>query len=275
MADAPRGGWTAEHDARASEAVGVESWERWIELEEDRLGRKICGARNQRDEPCGNYAGQGTDHKGIGRCKQHGGNNRRGTSHPDFRHGRYAESIFERVLPDDWRERLQDAEGADEMDVARQVLRQQWAELHELLDQLRAKQDMQSLVEEVHEISRDTLAGMEEGDPERVAAGLRQLERVTRAGQGRGELLERIHDQQDRIILHTRRLMEMLKDAHVMVRLDAVEARMFRFVQDLRRAIERHVSDEQEQERVLQRAAEALRPLLNPGQNGGPPVRPE
>lgn len=34
----------------------------------------ICGARKKDGSICRAFAGQGTDHKGIGRCKYHGGN---------------------------------------------------------------------------------------------------------------------------------------------------------------------------------------------------------
>ncbi len=34
---------------------------------------EVCGAINRSDFPCGNKAGMGTDHLGVGRCKYHGG----------------------------------------------------------------------------------------------------------------------------------------------------------------------------------------------------------
>ena len=40
----------------------------------DKVG--ICGARKKNGETCRAFAGQGTDHLGIGRCKFHGGSTR-------------------------------------------------------------------------------------------------------------------------------------------------------------------------------------------------------
>ena len=52
------------------------------------LGRKpytrsclTCGARNRQGEPCGKSAGWGTDHKGEGRCRLHGGSGGRPIKH--------------------------------------------------------------------------------------------------------------------------------------------------------------------------------------------------
>lgn len=39
-----------------------------------RVGHPLCGARKRSGELCQSFAGLGTPHKGIGRCKFHGGN---------------------------------------------------------------------------------------------------------------------------------------------------------------------------------------------------------
>lgn len=39
-----------------------------------RNGRGVCGARRRNGDTCTLFAGWGTDHVGIGRCKLHGGN---------------------------------------------------------------------------------------------------------------------------------------------------------------------------------------------------------
>src|SRR5215469_4769615 len=48
-----------------------------ITLREQEKGYKICGARHRSDleKFCDRPAGEGTDHKGIGRCYRHGGRN--------------------------------------------------------------------------------------------------------------------------------------------------------------------------------------------------------
>src|SRR4051794_16311470 len=40
---------------------------------EKRSTYSLCGAKRKNGETCRLFAGQGTDHKGIGRCKHHGG----------------------------------------------------------------------------------------------------------------------------------------------------------------------------------------------------------
>lgn len=52
---------------------------------------KRCGAKNRAGGSCGRPAGWGTDHRGKGRCRLHGG--RSGT----LRHGRYSELRTESV----------------------------------------------------------------------------------------------------------------------------------------------------------------------------------
>lgn len=36
-------------------------------------GKPRCGGKNRQGQPCGNGAGKGTDHVGVGNCKNHGG----------------------------------------------------------------------------------------------------------------------------------------------------------------------------------------------------------
>lgn len=52
--------------------------------------RKCYRRRNKRPGRCGNPAGWGTDHKGEGACKYHGGATPRGPASPHFKHGRYS-----------------------------------------------------------------------------------------------------------------------------------------------------------------------------------------
>jgi hypothetical protein len=40
---------------------------------EQRSKQPLCGAKKKNGEPCRLFAGQGTEHKGYGRCKKHGG----------------------------------------------------------------------------------------------------------------------------------------------------------------------------------------------------------
>jgi hypothetical protein len=40
---------------------------------DERSQQALCGAKRKNGEICRLFAGQGTDHKGIGRCKLHGG----------------------------------------------------------------------------------------------------------------------------------------------------------------------------------------------------------
>jgi hypothetical protein len=40
---------------------------------EQRDEHALCGARKKNGEPCRKFAGEGTDHLGVGRCKYHGG----------------------------------------------------------------------------------------------------------------------------------------------------------------------------------------------------------
>src|ERR1035437_9772153 len=40
---------------------------------DERSEQALCGAKRKNGEPCRLFAGQGTSHKGIGRCKLHGG----------------------------------------------------------------------------------------------------------------------------------------------------------------------------------------------------------
>lgn len=47
-------------------------------------GRKYCGAMTKRGVPCRAPAGRGTDHPGVGRCRNHGGAS-------PIRHGRYSQ----------------------------------------------------------------------------------------------------------------------------------------------------------------------------------------
>jgi len=53
---------------------------------EEKLGWRICGARNREFNPCTNKAGKGTDHLGEGRCKYHGGRNQSPLA-KNFKHG--------------------------------------------------------------------------------------------------------------------------------------------------------------------------------------------
>ena len=50
---------------------------------EDRDRRGICGARKKNGELCRAFAGQGTDHLGIGRCKFHGGRTKNHNLHAE------------------------------------------------------------------------------------------------------------------------------------------------------------------------------------------------
>jgi hypothetical protein len=40
---------------------------------EQRSANALCGAKRRNGEPCRKFAGEGTDHKGVGRCRLHGG----------------------------------------------------------------------------------------------------------------------------------------------------------------------------------------------------------
>jgi hypothetical protein len=44
--------------------------------ERDHLSIPLCGAKKKNGQRCRAFAGQGTDHKGIGKCKHHGGSTR-------------------------------------------------------------------------------------------------------------------------------------------------------------------------------------------------------
>lgn len=44
-----------------------------MDVSEAAVAAGKCGALNRQGKPCGNAAGKGTDHKGEGRCKNHGG----------------------------------------------------------------------------------------------------------------------------------------------------------------------------------------------------------
>ena len=50
----------------------------------------ICGATNKSGFPCGNLAGKRTQHKRMGRCWLHGGNNQQPTA-KSFKHGLYSQ----------------------------------------------------------------------------------------------------------------------------------------------------------------------------------------
>lgn len=69
MADAPRDGWSDEHDELAADA-GYESWAAWVEDIESDLPHDICGARSKKDAPCSRPYVYGNP---KGRCKFHGG----------------------------------------------------------------------------------------------------------------------------------------------------------------------------------------------------------
>src|SRR5262245_56569410 len=43
---------------------------------EQRSAQLLCNARKKNGETCRAFAGQGTDHPGVGRCKFHGGSTR-------------------------------------------------------------------------------------------------------------------------------------------------------------------------------------------------------
>ncbi len=51
---------------------------------------KICGAKNRQGQPCSKPAGAGTDHKGVGKCRNHGGC-------VPIKHGRYSSIPRERL----------------------------------------------------------------------------------------------------------------------------------------------------------------------------------
>lgn len=93
MADLPSSGkWSKEHDEQAREA-GHLNWLAWIEAIEEERGFKICGARagsKTKPHPCGKSAGSGTDHKGSGRCKVHGGMAVMGPDHPRWVDGSHS-----------------------------------------------------------------------------------------------------------------------------------------------------------------------------------------
>src|SRR4051812_22397185 len=48
---------------------------------DDRSTYTLCGAKRRNGEPCRLFAGQGTNHKGVGRCRLHGGATRNHTKH--------------------------------------------------------------------------------------------------------------------------------------------------------------------------------------------------
>lgn len=93
MADAPREGWTKEHDAAAVDA-GFSSWEHWCSSIEAEKGFKICGRRIRAGSPCKKKAGapsgkgKDTGHLGWGACGMHGGLSVAGPEHPGYVDGR-------------------------------------------------------------------------------------------------------------------------------------------------------------------------------------------
>lgn len=77
-----------------------------------------CG----RNGGCGQKAGWGTDHVGVGACKLHGGNNPRGKANGNYKHGGYSKYLSPEQFTDDEIDRaeaiyedLQDVEGAQDV----------------------------------------------------------------------------------------------------------------------------------------------------------------
>ena len=59
---------------------------------------EFCNARKKSGGYCSKVAGYGTDHLGYGRCKFHGGSSLSGPNHPNWVHGKYAESLPHNIL---------------------------------------------------------------------------------------------------------------------------------------------------------------------------------
>lgn len=92
------------------------------------MADELCGAQNRDGEPCELPAGWGTEHKGQGRCKHHGGNAGRPVDH-----GRYSARRDE--LQDKLDEyRTEENPGGlwEELALLRAMLQRQLAENSEL-----------------------------------------------------------------------------------------------------------------------------------------------
>lgn len=92
MANAPREGWSKDHNALAKTA-GFKSWAGWIKSIEKKKGFAVCGRRNTRKTPCLRHAGAAsrrgkkTGHLGTGACGDHGGLSKAGTEVWSYKDG--------------------------------------------------------------------------------------------------------------------------------------------------------------------------------------------
>ena len=94
MAVVPRGGWKPWNNQLAQER-GYKDWAAWIADVERQHGTAICGARNQRDEPCEQKHKLGRN----GRCRWHGRDSPSGVAAGAYKHG-----LRVAVLPNEMRE---------------------------------------------------------------------------------------------------------------------------------------------------------------------------
>src|SRR5258708_1085760 len=71
-----------------------------IAVAEQGIGYKICGARSRKDLElfCKRSAGEGTDHKGVGRCYKHGGLNQSPASKNWTAGGRMAQIKYPDII---------------------------------------------------------------------------------------------------------------------------------------------------------------------------------
>lgn len=87
-----------------------------------------CG----RDGGCGQKAGWGTDHVGVGACQLHGGASDgapTGEDHGNYKHGAYSKKVRE-TLSDEEEDALDDAADAlSDPEAAEELIREQVAEL--------------------------------------------------------------------------------------------------------------------------------------------------
>lgn len=86
---------------------GYDSQVAWQQDLRDYMDDEICGARNNKHQMCGNRPSK--DSK-SGRCKFHGGHANKGLAHSQTKHGRYS-----KYLPDELREKYEEAESDEEL----------------------------------------------------------------------------------------------------------------------------------------------------------------
>jgi hypothetical protein len=154
---------------------------------EQRSGHPLCGAKKKNGDPCRKFAGEGTTHPGIGRCKYHLGN--------AINHKKHAAKIEAKKLAVDWVTEFGEAVDVDPADALLSVLQISYGHMMFLKSQLVSAEKNPSFKKDVllqaWDLERDRVARVAKACLE-VGIEERKVQIAERYGAALAELLRAI-----------------------------------------------------------------------------------